>query len=42
MPKYEVTGEYGPQAGMSITLEIEADNEVDARDMFCERMARVS
>lgn len=38
MPKYEVTGEYGPQAGMSITLEIEADNEVDARDVFCERM----
>ena len=38
MPKYEVTGEYGPQAGMNITLEIEADNEVDARDVFCERM----
>ena len=38
MPKYEVIGEYGPQADMSITLEIEADNEGHAKNIFCERM----
>lgn len=38
MPKFEVIGEYGPQADQCITLDIEADNEGHARNIFCETM----
>ena len=35
MPKYEVVGEYGPQGGQSISLEIEAINPSAALNLFC-------
>ena len=35
MQKYTVVGEYGPTGDMNITLEIEAENEGDARNQFC-------
>lgn len=35
MPKYEVVGEYGPQADMSISLEIEAVDRTEAFNTFC-------
>ena len=35
MPKYEVVGEYGPIAGMSISLEIEEPTASKAFDTFC-------
>lgn len=38
MQKYTVVGEYGPIGGMSITLDIDAVNEVHAKSQFCERM----
>lgn len=38
MPKFEVIGEYGPQGDQCITLDIEADNEGHAKNIFCERM----
>lgn len=38
MPKFEVVGEYGPQADMSISLEINADTAPDALNDFCDIM----
>lgn len=38
MQTYRVVGEYGPQGDMAIALDVEAENEVDARNQFCERM----
>ena len=38
MQTYTVVGEYGPQGDMNITLEIEAENEGNARNQFCETM----
>lgn len=35
MPKYEVVGEYGPVADMSISLEIEAAIPAEALNTFC-------
>ncbi len=38
MPKYEVVGEYGPQGGQSISLDITADTAPDALNDFCDIM----
>lgn len=38
MPKYRVTGEYGPQGHQAISLEIEAENEGHAKNQFCEHV----
>lgn len=38
MQTYRVVGEYGPQGDMAITIDVEAENEVDACNQFCERM----
>lgn len=40
MPKYNVVGEYGPTGDMNITLDIEADNEGHAKNIFCETVER--
>lgn len=38
MQTYRVVGEYGPQGDMAIAIDVEAENEGDARNQFCERM----
>ena len=40
MPKYNVVGEYGPTGDMNISLDIEADNEGHAKNIFCETVER--
>lgn len=35
MPKYEVVGEYGPQGGQSISLDIDAAVPAEALNTFC-------
>lgn len=38
MQIYRVVGEYGPQGDQAISLEIEAESEGHAKNIFCERM----